>query len=265
MKAGTVDRTSETSADDMDFSIDGNDCHVIARGRQGRGLAPFPRSRIKDFVGCDHGPIQATSADNMNPAVDRSGADRSARRLHRRKHAPLVCCRIVLESTRAGAPVPDANEAAQRVDFAAGCNHPDMVASFRQWRAPAPGVVRRLVLVVIGTGSAVHGTADCMQLAVERGRRDFGAHTRQRRFHHPGARRGLTASHLSSRQGARDGRQQRDSDRYPAPFLAVSPLTDEATAISGYIRQRRPETERQEHHKRSPSNRKLRPVFRSAE
>src|ERR1700731_3367007 len=99
MQTGTVDGAFEASADNVNFSLDGNDGHVVARSRQGRGRAPGPRSRIKNFVGCDHDAVKAAATDHMNLAVDRGGTDGASRRLHGRKHAPLVGCRIVREST----------------------------------------------------------------------------------------------------------------------------------------------------------------------
>ena len=91
----------------------------------------------------------------------------------------LSLCRIVFEGAGAGALVHRGGEAAERIDFAAGHRDGEMIAAFRQRRARAPRIGRRIVFIVIGAGRPVHRTAERVQLAVERDRRDFAARRRQ--------------------------------------------------------------------------------------
>ena len=154
----------------------------------GSGAASLhlPDCGIVDFVGRDHDAVEAAAADDVNLAVERGGADRAARPLHRRQRAPSVGS----AGSYSKAPVPaplctDADEAAEGVDLAVEHGDAEMIAPLRQRRARAPAIGRRVVFVVIGARGPAHRAADRVQLAVERGGRDFGARRRQRRLHGP--------------------------------------------------------------------------------
>ena len=77
----TCQRALKPTANRMDFSIDGDNHHVITRRWQCRGIAPFAGLRIIHFVSRDGHAIGAAPANDVDLPVDYSGTCGAARNL----------------------------------------------------------------------------------------------------------------------------------------------------------------------------------------
>ncbi len=160
-----VIRRPGTTADGVDFAIGSDENHVIARRRQWHRLDPAVGLWIVNFMGCNDLAFAVAATDHVNFSADCRRANRTARRLHRRQHAPRIGCDVVLECARTGVFMDGGGKAAEGVDLAAGDGNAEMIARLGKRRALAPRIGRWIVFVVIWPRGSGDRPAKCMKLA----------------------------------------------------------------------------------------------------
>ena len=167
MLACTIRRGAQAPADGMDFSVGGNERHVVARERERRGILPGVGRRIVDLVRRDRPAGGVAAADGVNLSIQSRHADRAAPGLERSENPPSVERRIIF--IRDVLPIPvhaAADKPAYGVDFPVEDSRAHVIERARKRGTWTPPVGRGVIFNVIGPGEAKHAPTHHMKLSI---------------------------------------------------------------------------------------------------